>query len=187
MPATGVPNVSARAGTTTSANSNGASSGISSSRGVRALIARRRRARVATAARPPVLDRARAAVGVSRVMVPVTAVMGSPWLRSMGGRRASAPPRADARGGSGGEPLPRELEVDVVEGGWAAGDGGDAQAHVGDRRDRLACRAVVDGQVQGGADGEGIVVGEAPSAERRDHPGHVAVDTQFDELAPHAG
>src|SRR5918995_5480146 len=166
MPATSVPKVSARAGTTTMANSNGASRGISSSRGVRALMAKRRRARVATAARPPVGDRGRTAVGVSSVTVPVTAVMGSPWLRLGGlvGRRRRR--GADTRRGSGGERFAGELEVDVVEGGWSAGDGGDGKPQAGDGRRGFACRSVVHGDVQGGADGEGVVAGEALGAQR---------------------
>src|SRR5918995_5928232 len=160
MPPTAVPKVSARAGTTTSAKSSGASRGISSSRGVRALMANRRRARVATAARPPVGDRGRTAVGVSSVTVPVTAVMGSPWLRLGGlvGRRRRRAPTPER--GSGGERLPGELEVNVVEGGWTCGDGGDGKPQAGDGRRGLACRSVVHRHVQGGAHGEGVVAGE---------------------------
>src|SRR5262245_1384703 len=82
MPPTVPPNVSASAGTTITANRAGFSRGISGSRGVRALSASRRRARVTRGARHPA--RAGAATadapfddGVAVVMGEVTVVI---WL-----------------------------------------------------------------------------------------------------------
>ena len=75
MPPGAAPKVSASAGAMTRANSSGVNTGSNSSRGVRALRASRRRARVATAARPP----PRWWVGAARVdgsMVVETVVMG---------------------------------------------------------------------------------------------------------------
>src|SRR5262245_47167326 len=150
----------------TMANSSGVMTGITSSRGVRTLSARRRRARVATAARPPWRPWGAAATRVGRSRVGEMVVIRS--APSSGVLREGVGGGGMGWAGSRGEGLAGELQVDVVESRGPAGDGADGQTQVGDRGDGVAAGAAALRDVNGGADHERVPGGDAMGAQRRD-------------------
>src|SRR5947209_14884973 len=172
MPGSGRPTVSASAGATTSANNKGASSGTSSSRGVRTMSASRRRVSVESCPRTAGRAGAPVSVVVSMSSVWVTVVI--VWFLRVGS-------------GSRGERRACELEIDVVEGGPAAGDGGDREPQRGDGRDCFLSGSGVQGDVDGRADRERVFTGDAAGAQCRHCGGHVAVDTEVEDLAAERG
>ena len=171
MPPGDAPNVSASAGAITTANRSGARTGISSSRGVRTLRARRRRARRGDAPTSPLRRRSVArSVGVSQVDG-----VGEGGHGGSVGRRLV---------GSGGEARHAgEPEVDVIEGGRPAGDGRGAQPEPGDRGDGVAPERSCSGMWTV-APTANVVVPAMPCARERDTaPRTVAVDAQLEHLA----
>src|SRR5437016_5220813 len=115
-----LPTDLARAGAMTTANSTGVSRGTTISRGVWALRANRRRARVARAPNRRARDGDGRTIVLGTRGAVVTAVMGSPCLR-----------------GSGGDAAAGEPEVHVIERRGSGADAGGGQTEVGDGRDRL--------------------------------------------------
>src|SRR6478672_7945877 len=133
--------IDASAGAITRANRIGVSKGTSSSRGVRALSANRRRVRVANAAGAPVVKPRRTATGGA---VTVETDMSAPFQGS----------------GSGGERVAGEAQVDVVEGRWSGAGRGGRQADLacGGEHVLRGHAAHRDGQRR--PDGERVLVGD---------------------------
>src|SRR4051794_34718820 len=163
MPPTLCANL-ASAGAMMTANNTGVSSGTTSSRGVLALSASRRRASVANgASRPPVRGRATVSVGtvVGPGMVVVTVDM---ELLSRGQAVAGQP------------------QVDVVKARAPGGDAVGGDAEVGDRLHGVARGAPMKGDGQRGPDAEGIGSGHAGAAQRVEGGRRVSEDPQLEQL-----
>src|SRR5204863_10188194 len=138
----------------------GVTSGTNSSRGVRAVSWKRRRASVASEPK----ERARACGA---------------------GSASSAVDMALLSGGRG-ERAAGQPQVDVVEGRLAGGDR-SRETEVVDGGDGLLRGGVVERQGQRRADGKRVVAGDASVAELRERRADVAVDAELDELAAEVG
>src|SRR5262245_35935347 len=126
----------------TSANMIGVSNGTTSSRGVRAVSWKRRRARVASGPNGRVRAGRGAGGAVSRL------VTASPFGSAGRGERIAGQP-----------------QVDVIESRFARADRGD-ESELVDGRDRLLRALILQRHRQARADDEGILACDSSTAER---------------------
>src|SRR5919204_2981097 len=149
------------AGAITRAKRIGVISGTASSRGVRAVSWKRRRARVASGASGLRIGRGRTRVS-SGVRVDMGVLLS----------------------GGLGEPAAGESQVDVIECGAAGADRRGGEVERADRGDRVGGRPVVQGHRHRRAHGERVAAGDPAVAERAERGRPVAVlDAKLDELA----
>src|SRR5438477_12763676 len=138
----------------------GVRSGTNSSRGVRAVSWKRRRARVASG---PSARGCLCGAGIEISAVDIRSLLS--------GRRQRV----------AGQP-----QVDVVEGGLASADRA-GEPELVDGGDRLTRALLVQGHGEARADGERVVPGHTALAQRGECAGDVAVDVQLDQLSPELG
>src|SRR5438067_13861695 len=162
MPRT-APVTFASAGAMTTLKRMGVSSGTTTSRGVRALRAKRRPVNVLNGVSSEGFGGcagARVAVGG----VVVIAVMGFSWKRS------------------GGEAVAAQMEVHVVESRPAGAHRVCGYAELGDRRHCMSRRAPVQRDGQRGPDAEGVLSRDPLGAQGLEGGRRVAVDPKLEEL-----